>query len=170
MPSNFYMFFVAALIPMIVGAVYYHPKVVGNTWMKVNNFTEESLKSGNMAVIFGVSYLFSLFLALTMSGLVIHQGGVFQMMAPDVFESGSVAQQQFNDLMETYGMNHRSFSHGLLHGAFAAIMFALPLIGTNALFERRGWKYIVVHTGYWLISLGLMGGLLCALLQYAPLS
>ena len=170
MPTNFYMFFVAAIIPMIVGAIYYNPKVVGNTWMKINGFTEESLKSGNMAVIFGVSYLFSLFLAFTMSGMVIHQGAVFQMMAPEVFESGSAAQQQFNELMTTYGMNHRSFSHGVLHGGFAAIMFALPLIGINALFERRGWKYVLVHTGYWFISLALMGGLLCATLQYAPVS
>ncbi|MEM1124806.1 MAG: DUF1761 domain-containing protein, partial [Bacteroidota bacterium] len=32
----------------------------------------------------------------------------------------------------------------------------------NALFERRGWKYIWIHTGYWFITLALIGGLLCA--------
>lgn len=170
MPSNFYMYFVAALIPMVVGAVYYHPKVAGNSWMKVNGFTEESLKGGNMLVIFGVSYIFSIFLAFTVSGLVIHQTGVLSMMAPEAMESGSAIQNEFNDLMSRYGGRFRTFGHGALHGLFATIFFALPIIGINSLFERRGWKYILIHTGYWLITLILMGGLLCQTLQFAPLS
>lgn len=31
----------------------------------------------------------------------------------------------------------------------------------NALFERRGFKYIAIHTGYWLITLAIIGGLMC---------
>ncbi|NNF33624.1 MAG: DUF1761 domain-containing protein [Saprospiraceae bacterium] len=170
MPSNFYMYFVAALIPMVVGAVYYHPKVAGNSWMKVNGFTEESLKGGNMLVIFGVSYIFSIFLAFTVSGLVIHQSGIFSTFAPEVMEPGSAAMNEFNDIMSRYGDKFRTFGHGAVHGVFATIFFALPLIGINSLFERRGWKYILIHTGYWLITLILMGGLLCQTLQFAPLS
>jgi hypothetical protein len=167
--ENFWMYFVAALIPMIVGALYYHPKAFGTSWMNVNGFTEETMKKGNMAVIFGVSYLFSLFIALTMAGISIHQGGVAQMMMPDIAESGSQAQTQFNDLMNQYGTRFRSFKHGALHGVFFAIFLVLPLIGTNALFERRGWKYIFIHTGYWAISMALMAGLLCATLQWGPM-
>ncbi len=170
MPSNFYMYFVAALIPMIVGAAYYHPKVFGTSWMKVNGFTEESLKGGNMLVIFGVSYIFSIFLAFTVSGLVIHQSGIFSTFAPEVFESGGAVQNEFNDIMSRYGDKFRTFGHGAVHGIFATIFFALPLIGINSLFERRGWKYILIHTGYWLVTLVLMGGLLCATLQFSPLS
>jgi hypothetical protein len=169
MPTNFYMFFVAALIPMIIGAVYYHPKLAGTAWMKTNGFTEDSLKEGNMGVILGISYVLSLLLAFALSGLVIHQSAVFQMMAPAVQEPGSSAAQQFNDLMSQYGNDHRSFKHGALHGVFTAIFLALPFIGINALFERRGWKYILVHLGYWIITLLLMGGLLCQSLNYAPL-
>ena len=164
------MYFVAALIPMIVGAVYYHPKLAGTSWMKVNGFTEESLKGGNMAVIFGVSYLFSVFIAFIVSGITIHQSGVFAMMAPEVLESGSAAQTEFNDIMSRYGDRFRTFSHGVGHGIFTTIFFALPMIGINALFERRGWKYILIHTGYWLITLMLMSGLLSQTLQFAPLS
>ena len=170
MPTNFYMFFVAALIPMVIGAIYYHPKVFGNSWMKVNGFTEESLKGGNMAVIFGVSYVFSVLLAMALGGLTIHQTGAFSMMAPDIGVSGSQAQADFNALMETYGSTGRTFGHGALHGVFAGIFIALPIIGVNALFERRGWKYTLIHLGYWIITLALMGGLICQTIQFAPLS
>ena len=111
MPTNWWMFLVAALIPMIVGSLWYGKMLFGNKWMKLNGFTEESLQGGNMAVIFGLSYLFSIMIAMTVSGLVIHQTAVFQMMMPDIAESGSAAQQQFNDLMSQYGGNFRDFKH-----------------------------------------------------------
>lgn len=170
MPTNFYMIFVAALIPMVIGAVYYHPKVVGGAWMKVNGFTEESLKGGNMAIIFGVSFLFSLFMAFIMQSFVIHQTVTFSMMMPEALEAGSQAQADFAALMSKYGDAHRSFGHGAVHGVFLTIFFVLPILGINALFERRGWKYIFIHAGYWLITLMLMGGLLCQTLEYAPVS
>lgn len=169
MPTNFYMYFVAALIPMIVGFIYYHPKVAGNAWMKSNGFTMESLEGGNMAVIMGTAYLLSFFLAFGMTGSVIHQSGVASLMMPEVMESGSAIQQEFNELMVKYGGRYRTFSHGLLHGFFNALFFALPLIGINAAFERRGWKYVLIHFGYWAITLMLMGGLLCATLEFAPM-
>ena len=170
MPTNFYMFFVAALIPLVVGAIYYNPKVLGNAWMKSCGFTEESLKGGNMAVIFGVSYLFAVMIALTMPSITIHQTQVFSLLAPGVMESGSQAQTDFNTLMQTYGGAYRSFGHGALHGIFSAIFYILPIIGTIALFERRGWKYIFIHFGYWAITLILMGGVICATLNYPEVS
>ena len=169
MPTNFYMFFVAGLIPLIVGFIWYNPKVFGNAWMKVNNFTPEFAGGGNKAVIFGVSYLFSVMLAFILSSMVIHQGGAFSMMYPDVLESGSAVQNEFNQLMEKYGENSRDFKHGAIHGIIASIFFVLPLLGTIALFERRGWTYIFIHFGYWLICLILMGGLICSTLHYAPM-
>lgn len=71
MPTNFYMLFVAAAIPLAIGAVYYHPMVVGNAWMKTNGFTAAQLQKGNMAVIFGLSYIFSVLTAVMLSAVVI---------------------------------------------------------------------------------------------------
>ena len=170
MPINFYMYFVVALLPMIIGFIYYNPMVMGNAWMKSNNFTAESLEKGNMAVILGVSYLFSVMLSFFLGGLVIHQSSIFGLLVPEVMESGSAAQQAFTEFMEKYGDRHRTFSHGAVHGFFSALFFVLPLIGINALFERRGWKYILIHFVYWLITLVLMGGGLCATLKYAALT
>jgi len=171
MPTNFYMFFVAAFIPMIIGFIYYHDALFGTMWRKLNGFTKEDLEKDNMLAILGGAYFLSLLLSVMVSSLVIHQGHALQMMLP----SGSTELPDdlkiaFMDLMAKHGDNHRSFTHGLIHGAFGGIFLALPLIGINSLFERRGWKYIFVHTFYWLITLGLMGGLLCATLEYAPLT
>lgn len=169
MPENWWMYFVAAIIPLLVGSVWYGP-LFGKKWMQVNGYTEESLAGANMGVIFLLSFLFSVLMAFTIGGIVIHQSGVFQMMAPDVLESGSAAQDQFNSLMATYGDRYRGFGHGALHGAIIALLFVFPLIAINSLFERRGWTYIGIHTGYWLICLVLMGGVLCQFLNYGTLS
>lgn len=170
MPTNYYLFFIAALIPLLVGSIYYNPKVLGGPWMRVNGFTDADMEGANMALTFGLSYVLSILAAFILSTLVIHQAGVIQMMSPAVAESGSAAQQQFNELMTQYGNSHRSFGHGFLHGGFLTVFLILPIIAVNAMFERRGWKYIWIHTGYWFITLGLMGGLLCSTLEYAPLS
>lgn len=57
----------------------------------------------------------------------------------------------------------RTFKHGSFHGIIGAIFFALPILGINALFERRGAKYIFLHLGYWVITMALMGGVICGL-------
>jgi len=170
MPTNWYMIVISGLIPLIVGAIYYNPKVVGKAWMNVNGFTEESLQGANMAVIFGLSFLLGVVFSFFYTSLVIHQGGIFSTLAPEALVSGSEAQQLFNELMVKYGDQHRSFSHGAMHGVFSTIFCVLPIIAINSMFERRGWKYILIHAAYWLICLVLMGGLLCETLNYAPLT
>ena len=123
-----------------------------------------------MAVILGISYLLGLILSWFMTSVVIHQGGAFSMMVPEVLESGSDVQNQFNDLMRQYGDRYRNFQHGAIHGVMAALMIFLPLFAMNAMFEKRGWKYIWIHTGYAALVLALIGGILCAMVEYAPMS
>jgi hypothetical protein len=48
-----------------------------------------------------------------------------------------------------------------LHGAIGALFFVLPVLGINALFERKGWKYILINVGYWVLTLAIMGAILC---------
>lgn len=167
MADNFYMYFIAALIPLVVGGIYYNPKVLGNAWMKSCGFKEEDLQGANMPVIFLLCYVFGLLLTMPLSMLSIHQGGIFSTMMPDIMEAGSQAQQTFNELMATYGDRYRTFGHGALHGGIAVLFFVFPIVGTIALFERRGWKYIWIHVGYWFITLTLMSGLLCQTLQFS---
>ncbi len=163
MEFNFLITALAALIPMILGFIWYNPKVFGTAWMNACGFTEEDLKGGNMALIFILSYIFSFFLAAMLTGMVIHQYGFFSsiMADPAWNEAGSETYQFSQKYMEIYGQNHRSFGHGALHGAVVGLFFVLPVLGTNALFERKGFKYIAVNVGYWTVCLALMGGVLC---------
>lgn len=162
------MVFIAALIPFVLGALWYGP-LFGKPWMKVNGFTEEYLQKGNMAVIFGVSYLFCVMFSFMMTSFTIHQTNIYGLMVPEIKEAGSAIQSDMIEFFNKYGDRHRTFGHGAAHGLFFAVFIALPMIGVNALFERRGWKYIFIHWGYWAISTILIGGLLCAMLKFPPL-
>ncbi|WP_282080752.1 DUF1761 domain-containing protein [Aquimarina algiphila] len=163
MEFNFLITALAALIPMILGFIWYNPKVFGTAWMNACGFTQEDLKGGNMALIFILSYVFSLFLAFILNTLVIHQFGFFSsiMNEPGLTETGTETYQYAQDYMAKYGNNFRTFGHGALHGTMIGLMVVLPVMGTNALFERKGFKYMAVNNGYWIVCLALMGGVIC---------
>ncbi len=160
--QNVWILFIAAIVPMFVGFIWYGP-LFGKAWMRTNGFTEESLKGGNMPLIMGLSYFLSTVLALGLMGLTNHQMGIFQLFGnhPDAAVAGTEINNIITTVSEKFMDMHRTFKHGVIHGAFAAVLIALPLIAINALFERRGWKYIGIHFGYWFITLALMGGVIC---------
>lgn len=153
-----------ALIPLVVGFVWYHPKVLGTAWTHACGLSEEKLKGANMPLIFGLSYLFSFFLAISVSFMVIHQYSIYSILInePGIRDPNSEISLFIKDFMSKYGQNFRTFKHGAFHGALAGFLLALPILGTNALFERKGFKYIAINVGYWIISLALMGGVICA--------
>jgi hypothetical protein len=152
----------AALITLVVGAVWYNPSVMGNAWMKASGMTKEMAESGNMIKIFGLTFLFGLFISASLLPVVIHQANIQSLLGfqEGFGVEGGEAQVMFDDIMEKYGDEHRHFGHGALHGGIVGIIFAWPLIGIIALFERRSWKYTGIHAGYWIITLSLMGGLI----------
>ena len=161
---NWIAFLVASLVPLVVGAIYYNPKVLGNYWMKVADMSEEKIKSGNMPIIFLLSFVFSFFLSVSINFAVNHQFHVQSLLIeePGLMDASTELGAWFKEFIENYGNNYRTFGHGALHGVLQAITFALPLIAINALFERKSWGYIFVHFGYWLISIAIMGGIICA--------
>lgn len=148
---------VAAVAALAIGAAWYHPKAFGTAWMRESGMTAEKMQKGNMAVIFGVALIFSALLALLLVQFTNHQFGAVQMIGGDP----STAKPSFEAFMADYGTAFRSAKHGALHGALFAILGALPILGTNALFERKSWKYIFINVGYWLVTLAVMGAILC---------
>jgi hypothetical protein len=132
--------------------------------------TEEKAKGANMGLIFGVTLLLSVFLVGAVVPNVIHQTHLFSIFKDEpgflARDNNSDAYQWYSTIMSTYGTNFRSFKHGALHGFLAGIVFVLPVLGVNALFERRNYKYILVNVGYWTVTLSLMGGILCAFLKW----
>ncbi|AWK04499.1 DUF1761 domain-containing protein [Flavobacterium crocinum] len=159
MKINFVALLISAIVTLVIGFIWYSPKVFGTIWMKENNLTQEELRKGSMLKIFGLTYIFSLMITMTLMSLTIHQSGAIGMVGgPPLIDS---AKPSFAAFMADYGMAYRTFKHGALHGFMSGLFFAFPLIGINGLFERKSWKYIFIHTGYWLITLTLMGGIVC---------
>ncbi|THH41282.1 DUF1761 domain-containing protein [Neolewinella litorea] len=168
---NWWVYPLTALIPLLVGAVYYNERVVGGIWMRATGLDAEKLQGGNMAVIFGMAYLFSVLIALVMPFLVIHQTALDSlfMMQEGFGEAGSALTREVEAFAESTDLHHlhRSFGHGFFHGALMAVVFVGSILGINALFERRRWNYVLIHVGYWTITLGLMGGVICEFLNRA---
>ncbi len=164
MHLNFMIIIIAALVPMIVGFIWYNPKTLGNAWMKAADVSPEKMKGANMMVIFGVSLLLSFLLAMELQFLVIHQFSVYSILAnePGIKDPNSDISKYLSDFMLKYGNNFRTFKHGAFHGTIAGIMLSLPIIGINSLFERKGFKYIAINVGFWIVCMALMGGLICA--------
>ncbi len=163
MTINWIAIIVAAFVPTIIGFIWYNPKVFGTAWMKAADMSEEKMKGANMPMIFGVSFVLSLLLSMSMITMSVHQNNI-----PGVFMVGNeepAADSEegifIADFMEKYGSRHRTFAHGLIHGIFGVLFFGLPILGTNALFERKGFKYIAVNVGYWMLTVGIMGGIVC---------
>jgi hypothetical protein len=162
---NLIAFLLAALVPMITGFIWYHKNVFGTAWSKAAGMTEDKLKGGNMLLIFGLSYLLSFLLAAALHSIVIHQSQLYSIVMgdPDLNDPNSALSVTLKSFMEKYGNNFRTFKHGALHGTIAGITIALPILGTNALFERKSFKYVAINGGYWILTIALMGGVVCAM-------
>jgi hypothetical protein len=166
---NWWLWLITALIPIAVGALYYSPLLFANPWMKENNFTEESLKGGNMLLIMGLSYIGGIMISMVMTPVVIHQMHMFSVLMSDPsFETeGSEIRNYFDAFNAQYGTSFRTFKHGMFHGSLTGLLLVAPIIMINGLFERRGWKYMAIHAGYWVISLALIGGVICQFMKMA---
>ncbi|MCW3101851.1 MAG: hypothetical protein JWO09_291 [Bacteroidetes bacterium] len=160
---NFLVIALAAFIPMVIGAIWYSKSVFGMAWMKVSGVSEPETRSAHMWVTFLLTYVFSLFLGLALTFITIHQFGVSStlMNEPGFMTPGSDMNNYFNDFMSKYGTNFRTFKHGALHGFMTGLFIALPVLGVNAMFEKKGFKYIAINVGFWIVCMTLMGGVIC---------
>lgn len=137
---NYLSLTLATLVPMIIGFIYYHPKLAGKAWMQANGFTLESLGKGPKPILFAVALILSFLLSMFVSYNVTGPG-----------------QEVGND-----GHSYVTFQHGLLHGVELAVLFVAPVLGTIGIFEKKSMKWFWVNEGYWLITLCLMAGILSA--------
>ncbi len=131
---NWIALIIATLMPMVIGFIYYHPKVLGGVWMRANGFTPESVGTGPKPVMFVAATVLSLMLAFwcRLQFMDVHQTSID-------FEGNP--------------HNYATFGHGIVHGIFYGLLVVLPVIGTNAIFEKRSLSYVLVNVGYWTITL-----------------
>ncbi len=158
MELNFLAILAATLVTLPIGFIWYNPKVFGTIWMNETGMTEEKAKGANMLKVFGLTILFSFMIAFILHPIVIHQFGAMGMVGgPGV----TAIKPSYIAFMADYGTAYRTFKHGALHGFMTGLFLALPLVGINSLFERKSWKYILINSGYFIVCLTIMGGIIC---------
>lgn len=148
---------VAALVPILIGFLWYSDKGFGNVWMREGKLNKTDLAKGNFPIIIVLCLILSLFISVMVHFIVVHQSGAVAMVGGDP----ALGSKTFSAFMEQYGLAYRTFKHGALHGALAGLLFAFPIIAINSLFERKSWKYIFIHSAYWTLTLTIMGSIIC---------
>ncbi len=166
MQTKFIIPLCTALIPLIIGAFWYSPNFLGNASKAVGGLTPQTEEKGHAPWIYFMTYVFGIFISFFLSRVVIHQYGLLSMLAnePDLHIAGTQLNVAAQQLLDTYAYNFRSFKHGAMHGTMTGILLVLPTSAIIAMFEKRRWTYVAIHTGYWIVCLALMGGVLCAFL------
>ncbi len=111
----------------------WYTTLFGKLWQAETGITDEQAKSG-IAMTHGLAFLMMCVLAF----------GISQMV-------------HFHDLAE------QTFTHGMLHGAQLAGIFALPALAINYLYQKKSLKLFLIDGLYVLLFCALMGGVLAAL-------
>ena len=160
MTPNFLVIGAAALIPFFVAYAWFHPKVFGGTtWAEVAGLTQAQNDMPIKPYQLGLSILLNFFLAFGVYNLAIHQSGLFGTVGANIelLQTGTAAA-----FLAEYGDHHISFGHGMIHGGTQTVLcFVLPILGYAAIFERKSRKYLFINLGFWIVSLTLMGGVIC---------
>lgn len=133
---NWLSLIIAALVPMVMGFIYYHKALFGTAWMETIGMTEEKAKEANMGLTFGLSLVMAFLMAFFLMG----------------FNNGLGQEGEFD-----------TFGHGAAHGIIISLFLVVPIFVTNGLFEQKSWKNILINAGYWILTLAIMGGIVDAM-------
>ncbi|KUO53273.1 MAG: hypothetical protein APF82_04255 [Sphingomonadales bacterium BRH_c42] len=119
----------AALAGFVVGGIWYGP-IMGKKWMGAVGLSEEQVKQGNMGLIYGGAFAFS----LLASWVLAHT-------------------------FQSYAELGAEFSVGVkvLTAFGVALGFIVPAIGTNYLFSQKSRTLFFIDAGYWLLFYIAMG-------------
>ena len=114
--------FVAALASFLLGGLWYSPAMFGKAWQRETGLTDEKLKSGNMAMIFGVSLVLSLLAAWNFANFLGPRPSV-------VFGAGVGFSAGLLWVAGSFGINYlferRSFKLFCINGGYHTLQFTI---------------------------------------------
>lgn len=138
---NYIAIIAAAIVPNLLGAIYYGP-LMGNRWLDSLNFTKEDLKGRNEPLLYGSALLLSIVVSFFLKFLM-------ELTHKEIGQSGELV----------FGSFH-TFGHGALHGAGFAIGLVIPVIICLGLFQKTKASNVIINCLYWLLCFSIMGGIL----------
>jgi hypothetical protein len=118
----------AAISNMILGFLWYGP-LFGKPWIKLSGLSNEKLEEMKKKGM-SMTYLYSFLGAIAMACVM----GVFVDLA-----------------------NATTLMDGAMVGFLAWLGIAAPVQLTQVLYENKSWKLYAINTGYFLVSLKIMG-------------
>ena len=78
-PINYVAVFIAAVLAMVSGFVWYSKAAFGKQWMRLTGVTEASAKAGNMPLLYGTMFVGALVEAYVLSHF-IHYAGAYSLI------------------------------------------------------------------------------------------
>lgn len=127
---NFLAVIVVTVISFAFGSIWYGP-LFGKKWQKELGFTDEYIKEGNMAKIFGSSFVLILFMNFGLA-----------------FIFTFVERPEFGML------------DGALYGGFIGLFFIGTSMGVNMLYQRQSFSLWAIDSFYQIIYLTISGSIL----------
>src|ERR1041385_9117545 len=73
-----------AFIPLLMGFIWYHPKVFGKAWMVGAGVTEADAKKMNMPLVFGLTYVLSFIISVKFNLMTVHQFSLLSFLQPEM--------------------------------------------------------------------------------------
>jgi hypothetical protein len=154
------------IVPNVLGMLYYNPKLMGNAWMKEAGLTMDDAKGVNMGKAMALNTLASLSIAVGLNLFTIHQFAINSIFAgaedmKALTDPNSQQSLYVADFMSRYGHYFRTFKHGFTHGVLLSIFFVGPVLAYSCIWERKSFKYWIINVVFWILNLGIMGGIIC---------
>jgi hypothetical protein len=128
---NIWAVLVCGIASLVVGGLWYSPILFGRLWQMEVALSDEKIKSSNMAMIFGATFLLNVFMAMNMAlffgGEVGFTDGLLYGFFTGLFWVAA-------SLGVLYLFERRSFLLWIINGGYNVVMFTLigGIIG--------GWK------------------------------
>ena len=161
-PINYFLFLLVALVPIVLGYAWYHPNIFGKIWQSEAKIVQEHISNFGIKQ-FILLYILSFLFAFSLQFSVIHQYHIISILSEEVgfVDQTGAAYKDYIYFFDKYGSSFRTFKHGFLHGFLHGLFICMSIIGVISIFERKSWKYVLIHSGFWIFVSAIMGGLIC---------
>lgn len=138
---NFLSILVAALVPNILGAIYYGP-LFGKKWLASMGKTEEEMKHKNEILIYIGSFVLAFIVAFFLNFFI------------------AMGHKELNDAGELVFASFETFKHGAFHGMMMCLGIVVPVLVSLGLFHKAKASNILLNVAFWVVCFSIMGGIL----------